>query len=254
MLTVFLYLFGSLILAVIGSIIFGHTGGAESEGIIDSTINGSLLLTVVMTTLLVLVSLFVFKKSTKKIYFEPKKFELSKLYYIYPAFLTGIILLRLFSSDFTQINLLTITLLVVASLGIGASEELVTRGILLAGLRNDRRSEWAVWLVSTLAFTLLHLVNLISGGSVLQLFITFFLGTLLYISRRVFGNIFVPILLHAAYDFSLYLLVGNSIQGESLPENVASLEFGVFLATVGVFIMFVVFGRNLLKSKRTGIQ
>ena len=37
-----------------------------------------------------------------------------------------------------------------------------------------------------------------------QLAITFVVGTLFYIARRVSGGLIVPILLHALYDFALF--------------------------------------------------
>ena len=77
-------------------------------------------------------------------------------------------------------------------------------------------------------------------------------GTLLYVSRRVFNNLFVPIVLHALYDTAFYLLTGIYTVGESLPDHVLDIQLGSFLVLLAASLLFLVFGRGLLKQDTTG--
>lgn len=67
---------------------------------------------------------------------------------------------------------------------------------MLVGLRNSGFAEWKAWLISVVVFGLLHLVNVLGGANLTIVLVTVSGGTLLYVSRRVFNNLFVPIGLH----------------------------------------------------------
>ena len=67
-----------------------------------------------------------------------------------------------------------VSLLVLVVL-VGAAEELIYRGVLVAGLRGVV-PEWAVWLLSTVLFALAHLGSAVLGGNPAQLSMTFVLG------------------------------------------------------------------------------
>ncbi|MEE4238440.1 MAG: hypothetical protein V2I51_17090, partial [Anderseniella sp.] len=76
-------------------------------------------------------------------------------------------------------------------------------------------------------------------------------GTLLYVARRVFGNLFVPIGLHALYDTAFFLLTGQYLVSESLPDHILDIQLGSFLVLFVATILFLVFGRGLLKHNTT---
>ena len=95
----------------------------------------------------------------------------------------------LFNVDYAAYSLADILLVLIAALAIGANEEIVTRGILLIGLRNSRLDEWKAWLLTVAVFALLHLVNVLGGDSPAILIVTFAGGTLLYVARRTFNNL-----------------------------------------------------------------
>lgn len=77
-------------------------------------------------------------------------------------------------------------------------------------------------------------------------------GTLLYASRRVFRNLFVPIGLHALYDIAFYLVQGKYAIGENLPDAVLDLQLGAFLVMLVASILYPIFGRKLLRQESTG--
>lgn len=93
------------------------------------------------------------------------------------------------------------------TLGVGFCEEVVYRGIAVVGFR-ERLPEWMAWLFSSLLFALIHFWNTFAGQSWAatqdQLVSTFIFASFMYTSRRATGTIVVPMLLHAAWDFSLF--------------------------------------------------
>jgi membrane protease YdiL (CAAX protease family) len=103
----------------------------------------------------------------------------------------------------------TVGLLLLVALGsllVGFCEEMATRGILIVGFR-PRFTEPVVWFLSTLLFGLLHLPNWIFGAgpaASAQVALAFMGGTALYIARRYFGTLLVPMGLHALWDFSSF--------------------------------------------------
>jgi len=88
--------------------------------------------------------------------------------------------------------------LVLSTLLVAASEELAFRGVVLTFLR-DRFREWVAAVVTAVLFGALHLT-----GGVVQAGMTMIFGYLLYLMRRVSGGLVVPILVHFAWDFSVF--------------------------------------------------
>ncbi len=92
---------------------------------------------------------------------------------------------------------LTATLLLATAL-IAAGEELAFRGVALTFLR-DRFGEWTAAAIAAVLFGALHLT-----GGVVKAVLSIIFGYLLYVMRRVSGGLMVPILVHAAWDFSVF--------------------------------------------------
>lgn len=252
-LVVLFYLVFSIVAALFAAIFFGGIEASESDAIINGVIDSGMYGNIIVLIALLFISLYVFKQSRKDIFFERKSFGLSKLYYLFPLAWLGVTIFALFNVDFSAYSPGVILLVLVATLVIGANEEIVTRGIMLIGLRNSGVAEWKAWLITVVVFALLHLVNVIGGAANLVLLLVVITGgTLLYISRRVFNNLFVPIGLHALYDAAFYLLTGIYTVSENLPDQVLDIQFGSFLLLLVVSILFVIFGRGLLKNETTG--
>ena len=250
-----LYLVGSIFVNLIVTLFRGGTGGTENVTNIDNYIGNSLVANLIIFFILFFVTFVLFKNSRKDIFFERAAFHLSRLYWAIPLAEVVIAVVTLFNVQYSLMAFGSIFLVLIASLSIGFNEEVVTRGILLVGLRNDKVSEWKVYLITLIVFSLLHLVNLVTGGSMIEILIQFFGGTIYYVARRVSKTLIVPILIHALYDFSVFLLNGPyaaDVVLAELPGFVGNINFTAFLIEMSAFILFLIFGRKLLKNETTG--
>ena len=103
--------------------------------------------------------------------------------------------------------------LAIGCVGVGFNEEMITRGLLIVGARGTLHEGW-VWFVRSLLFGLLHVPNAFFGQSVKdtvqQVFFAFGIGTAYYVTRRISGALVVTMVLHGAWDFSVF------IQGHSV--------------------------------------
>lgn len=252
MLVVVLYLVASIVVSLFAAIVFGGIRASETDRVIDGVIDSSIAANLIVMVGLLSVSLWVFKASRRDIFFERKPFALSKRYYVFPLIYLGVTLFALTQVDYAAYSVRTILLTLLATLAIGVNEEVVTRGILLVGLRNSGVAEWLVCLITVVVFSLLHLINVAGGAYLTVLLATATGGVLLYASRRVFNNLFVPIGLHALYDVAFYLLPGKYLAGESLPGFVLDIQLGSFLVLFVAAILFVIAGRRLLRQETTG--
>ena len=251
-LVVFLYLVLSILAALLAAIFFGGVDASEADRLIEGVIDSGMYATIIVLIVLLFISIYVFEDSRRDIFFERKPFSLSKLYYLFPLAWLGVTLVALFNVDYSAYSLGEILLVLLATLAIGANEEIVTRGISLIGLRNSGVTEWKAWLVTVVVFALLHLVNVLGGDSPTILLVTAAGGTLLYVARRTFNNLFVPIGLHALYDAAFFLLTGKYLVGEGLPDNVLDIQLASFLVLLTAAILFLIFGRGLFKGDTVG--
>ncbi|KQO61424.1 CPBP family intramembrane glutamic endopeptidase [Curtobacterium sp. Leaf261] len=133
-------------------------------------------------------------------------------------------------------------LLGVAVLLVGVFEELLTRGVLLAGLR-ARLPEFWVWLLSSVLFGLLHLLNILAGAAVgttiVQVVFAASFGSALYVARRTSRSIVLPVLMHALWDFGAIAVVATGLGGSVTDFDGSVVALGLLgLATIA----FLVFG------------
>jgi membrane protease YdiL (CAAX protease family) len=139
-------------------------------------------------------------------------------------------------------------LLAPATLLVGVFEELLARGMLIAGLRR-RLPEFWVWLLSSLIFGMLHLLNILAGQAVgttiLQVVFAASFGSALYIARRLTRTIVTPIIMHAVWDFGALAFVatvpGASVIG-GLPTADLALLALLGLGTFGILLFSVIAG------------
>lgn len=121
---------------------------------------------------------------------------------------------------------------------VGFTEELTTRGLLVVALRS-RLSEVWVWLFSTLAFALMHYINVFGGQGFVpttqQVLFAFLAGTIFYILRRVTGSLIWAMVLHALWDFSVFSV------GHGAPSTISALANPLFLAAAALAIVAVWF-------------
>lgn len=121
---------------------------------------------------------------------------------------------------------------------VGFSEELLTRGTGLVGLRG-RLGETASWFFSCVLFGLLHTVNALFGQGVgstaQQVAVAFLAGSVLYLTRRVSGTLIVCMLLHAWIDFTTLAFSDASVESGSAWGILGVTQWVAFiLAIVGI--------------------
>lgn len=111
-------------------------------------------------------------------------------------------------------GLLFTLLLLVSTLLVGFTEELMFRGIGLTVFRSNNFSEGRAALWSTVAFGLAHATNLFIEGpkAFLQVLATIAAGYFLYLIRRRTGSLVAAMLVHGLWDFAL---ISNSVGGAS---------------------------------------
>lgn len=127
--------------------------------------------------------------------------------------------------------------LLLGAMLVGLGEELMFRGIVVAGLRmrGARESRVALW--SSVLFGAAHTMNWFAdgGGHVAQVFLTIFMGWFLYLTRRATRGIIVPVLLHGLWDFGLFSgMVTNDIYAGAI----------AFIAVQAALIVLVVVRRK----------
>ena len=106
---------------------------------------------------------------------------------------------------------------------VGFSEEILTRGVLLVGLRGAVSEGW-VWLLTCLLFGLLHPLNVFFGQSlgttVRQIGLAFLAGSALYVVRMAQAALLPAMALHAMWDFGT---LGASASNTTTPVLVGLL-------------------------------
>lgn len=135
----------------------------------------------------------------------------------------------------------------VGCLLVGFSEEMLTRGTGLVGLRGGF-GEALSWFFSCLLFGLIHALNAFFGQSVgttvQQILMAFLAGSVLYVTRRVSGTLVACMLLHAWIDFTTFAFSDAAVDAESPFVALATLQWVAFvLALVGVAVMLRRSGR-----------
>ncbi|GAB3305639.1 CPBP family intramembrane glutamic endopeptidase [Pseudoclavibacter terrae] len=156
--------------------------------------------------------------------FEERK-RMPKWAWAFPVILVAVALANLLLGDTSRFTPTMWLLLAAGSLLVGFNEELLTRGQLIVALRS-RFGELGVWFFSTLLFGLLHLPNTIFGTGPLgvsQVFITFVIGSALYLLRRVSGTLIAAMALHALWDFSSFAANTGLIPVIGLPISAAAM-------------------------------
>ncbi|HYN67332.1 MAG TPA: CPBP family intramembrane glutamic endopeptidase [Ornithinibacter sp.] len=131
--------------------------------------------------------------------------------------------------------------LAVGTLFVGFSEEMLTRGTGLVGLRGGFK-EPVAWALSCLLFGLIHALNAFFGQSIgstiQQIVFAFLAGSVFYITRRVSGTLILCMVLHAWIDFTTLGFSDAAVDAKSPFTIVGFLQWGAFaLALVGVFIV-----------------
>ncbi len=98
--------------------------------------------------------------------------------------------------------------LAIGTLFVGFNEELLTRGLAVVGGRGAMHEKW-VWVFSGMIFGFLHAGNALFGQSIAatvrQMFFAFGVGLTYYVIRRFSGTLIVTMVLHAIWDYSVFI-------------------------------------------------
>jgi membrane protease YdiL (CAAX protease family) len=155
---------------------------------------------------------------------------------IVPALFGLVALLTIAAIDFRSPKARLLPLILVGTLLVGFAEELVSRGLLVVGLRDGGSSEWVVWVVTSALFALLHAMNALFGQSmrttVVQIVAAFAAGTALYVTLMSTGTLIAGMLLHAAWDFGTLGILATDSKQKPLAGVLSLATFVVALGSV----------------------
>lgn len=141
-----------------------------------------------------------------------------------------------------------VVLIAVGTLMVGFTEELTVRGVLLTAVRG-RHGELVALLVTSAVFALMHVPSDVINGVPLPVIAFQFLalasvGSTYYWVRRVTGNIWPAMAIHAFTDWTLYLASGSNSATSALtsttetgggsPVTVAAQSLLLILGLVGI--------------------
>jgi len=156
--------------------------------------------------------------------------------------------LGLFDVPWSERSVGLVLLLAVGCLLVGLGEELFYRGILRVSLRSHH-GELVTLLVTSVLFGLSHsLGSMLNGVPVgiiaFQVGATAFDGALYYAAFRVTGRLWVPVLIHALTDFSLYLRNDDwsAATGHAAPDPGAvaiGAQFALWALMIAVVVSFI---------------
>jgi uncharacterized protein len=136
--------------------------------------------------------------------------------------------------------------LAIGTLFVGFSEELLTRGLAIVGARGAMHEKW-VWVFSGAIFAVLHAPNALFGqsvpGTVQQMFFAFGVGLTYYVVRRLSGTLIVTMVLHAIWDYSVFIQDHSVSNLKDKPVNPSG-----FLLYVAIILGIVA----LVKILKTG--
>ena len=174
---------------------------------------------------------------------EPASLRARKIYAVLPAlatlaFLVGqVLIMTALPAEKWSVFVLQLLVLGVSVL----IEEFSWRGVILVGLRGSGFPEWSVWLITSLGFGAMHLLNVFSGASfeasLTQAGFTFLLGTACYLARRV-GGLWFAIALH---------FLNNTLQtSASLLGDPSQFPVISGLAAGGMLLMIVAVPATIL--------
>jgi uncharacterized protein len=127
---------------------------------------------------------------------------------------------------------LVLTLVLMVAL-VGFTEELMFRGIGLVTFRRADLSEGRVALYSSLVFGAVHLSNALTTGAtaIFQAVIVSFAGYFFYLCRRRAGAIWLAMVVHGTWDFSL-LSSQLGPDTDNYPVALVSVLALIFLAVL----------------------
>ncbi|WP_218697333.1 CPBP family intramembrane glutamic endopeptidase [Mammaliicoccus sciuri] len=165
-----------------------------------------------------------------KLHIFLKKFKFTKWLLPYLLIFMLMIVFTIFTGNLSE-HFPLILLVGLTTLLVGFSEELMFRGIFLTVMLEKRKVVFAL-IASSVAFSLLHLVNIFAGvshtGALVQLLLTFLFGLIFSCLAILIKNIVPLIIYHFIWDF---ILITQSLTGANI-QWISYLAIGIELIIV----------------------
>ena len=167
------------------------------------------------------------------------------LLWIVPVVIILGILLRVPRWNLRSFTKRSIIYLVLGAFIVGFSEELLVRGIFVNLLQQSGYSVLVVGLLSSVIFGVMHGINFLTGQNAKttagQMFTTTLIGFNFYVVLVLTGSLWVPIVLHALHDLSLFLCGGeiNKTDGEVSKQELATTLTLLALAPISAVIVWL---------------
>jgi membrane protease YdiL (CAAX protease family) len=171
-----------------------------------------------------------------------------------PLIVLGFNVLRFAAAD-DAFDPTFVVVILLLGVGVGFSEELLTRGYAVSMLRAAGHNEWVVAALSSLIFALLHLGNLFSGQSLVQVGLTviytFCFGVMMYLTLRVTRRLVWPMIIHATTDSSAILLTGgiDEINGGATAGTLAGVAGLANVVVVPAALILLIFVRGRVERR-----
>lgn len=127
-----------------------------------------------------------------------------------------------------------VLLLLASTLLVGIGEELMFRGLGVITFRRNGFTEAKVALWSSVIFGAVHMTNIFTEGpsAFLQAAVVSVTGYFFYLTRRSFGTILVPMLLHGLYDFSIFSHAIGLTDPDVDPQTLIPLLINIILVVI----------------------
>lgn len=173
---------------------------------------------------------------------EPKGLPMGKLLWSLPILMAIGTIARFASVKWADVDWNLVLAILAAGVLVGFAEETLFRGIWLRSMRVSGRGEGHAAVITTVAFGLFHLPNILIGGGAAtfaQIFFAAMSGFGLYLFRRGFSWILPAMIAHGLWDMSTFLAADGRADDESVMYILGTATFFIGLALALATIIHV---------------
>ncbi len=160
--------------------------------------------------------------------------------WIVPAVLVIGTIINIAQTEWSEVAGKTVPWILIGSIGVGFNEEMTTRGLAIVGARSYFQREVWVMVFSCAVFGAIHIPNIAFGaevgGTIGQFFFASMVGIVYYVLRRFTGTLIVPMILHGAWDGSVF---GLNHSGGEIAAVVNVFYFIAIIASIVGLVMIL---------------